>query len=359
MVRCALSVAVLVAVLTPAPGAPADIPVELRFDGRPFEPAAPPDFTCFNATLARWVGCRVRKGEAPGLYALESPEPGTYRMHVSIDENPANPRRYPGDYEAQPRFEVTAEGPERLIVDLPRLIHLTRPGDNSRSLEGMLRGCATQPTFETPRHSWRPVARVELAWEPVVPGAEYRTSVAARPCGGPGAAREILKETTGTTAVAVDLPPSPEGEHYVFRVEAWKDGRLVGDLYTHDGGTHSWNYRFRVVDASLPRWAYPAAGAAAALLLAGVYAALLRGDVGRRRRRARLLAWAAAAALVVGAVGAGVHHYRRDLDHQRAEAERARRHSASGAAARAHRRVRVGGAASRLVGPRRDAVPGR
>jgi hypothetical protein len=51
-------------------------------------------------------------------------------MYVCIDENPANPRRYPGDYEAQPRFEVTAEGPERLIVDLPRLIHLTRPGDN-------------------------------------------------------------------------------------------------------------------------------------------------------------------------------------------------------------------------------------
>ena len=162
MVRYALSVAVLVAVLTPAPGAPADIPVELRFDGRPFEPVAVPDFTCFSATLARWVSCRVRKGEGPGLYALERPEPGAYRMHVSIDENPANPRRYPGDYEAQPRFEVTAEGPERLIVDLPRLIHLTRPGDNDRSLEGMLRGCATEPALETPRHSWGPVARVEL-----------------------------------------------------------------------------------------------------------------------------------------------------------------------------------------------------
>lgn len=144
--------------------------------------------------------------------------------------------------------------------------------------------------------------------------------MAARPCGGPGAARDILKETTGATAVALDLPPSPEEEHYVFRVEAWKDGRLVGDLYTHDGGTHSWNYRFRVVDASLPRWVYPAAGAAVALLLAGVYAALLHGEAGRRRRRARLLALAAA--LVVGAVGAGVHHYRRDLEHQRAQAER-------------------------------------
>ena len=113
MVRCALLVAVLTAVLTPAPGAPADIPVELRFDGRPFEPATPPDFTCFNATLGRWVSCRVRKGEAPGLYALERPEPGAYRMHVSIDENPANPRRYPGDYEAQLGVDVTAKVPAR------------------------------------------------------------------------------------------------------------------------------------------------------------------------------------------------------------------------------------------------------
>ena len=143
-------------------------------------------------------------------------------------------------------------------------------------------------SIETPRYSWGPVARVEVAWEPIVPGAEYRTSTGARPCGGPGAAREILKETTGATAVALDLPPSAAGEHYVFRVEAWKDGRLVGDLYTHDGGTHSWNYRFRVVDASLPRWVYPAAGAVAALLRA--IAAQRRAKSARRTRRPARLA---------------------------------------------------------------------
>ena len=150
-----LAAAAAVAVLALACGAGAELPLELRFDGHPFAPTAPPDISCFSVTRGSWVSCRVQKGEARGEYLLEPLAPGPYRMHVSIDENPANPRRYPGDYEAQLMFEVTATGPERLIVDLPRLIHLTRPGDNGRSLEGMLTGgCAKQPRFETPRYAW-------------------------------------------------------------------------------------------------------------------------------------------------------------------------------------------------------------
>lgn len=123
-----------------APGAQADIPLELCFDGRALDPNVKPDFSCYNYTLGRWVSSRVQEVDAPGAYVLATPEPRKYRMHVSVDENPANPRRYPGDYEAQILFEVTATGPERLTVDLARLIHLTRPGDNARSLEGMLTG---------------------------------------------------------------------------------------------------------------------------------------------------------------------------------------------------------------------------
>jgi hypothetical protein len=245
-----------------APVAEARTLLELRFDGQVFDPKAPPDFTCFSVTQSRWVSCRVEKGEAAGAYVLHGLQPGTYRMHVSIDENPGNPRRYPGDYEAQPRFEITDTGPERLVVDLPRLIHLLRPGDNGRSLEGMLTGCATQPTFETPRHSWGPVATIEVAWAPIVDGAEYRYRVSTSSCAHAGTGREVTRATTGASEIALELPPSADGEHYVFRVEAWKAGRLVGDLYTHDGGTHSWNYRFRVKDASLPRWAYVVTGAA-------------------------------------------------------------------------------------------------
>jgi tetratricopeptide (TPR) repeat protein len=301
-----------------APGADAPIPLELRFDGRPFEPAASPDFTCFDETAGRWVRCRVRKGEAPGAWVLEGLGPGRYRMHVSIDENPANPRRFPGDYEAQPRFEVTATGPERIVVDLPRLIHLIRPGDNARALEGMLTGCATQPRVDTPRLSWGPSARVEFAWEPIVPRAEYRYSLLARACAAPGDSREVLRAATGAAAVTLALPPSAPDEHYVFRVEAWKDGRLVGDLYTHDAGTHSWNYRFRVQDASLPRWAYLAAGGGLALLLLGAARALRGFGPARRRRRALRLAGGTLAVLAAGALAAGGYLYHREREWRRA-----------------------------------------
>jgi len=319
-----VAAALAVTVLAVAPAAQARIPLELRFDGQPFDPQAPPDFTCFSYTRSRWVSCRVDKGQEPGAYVLEPLEPGQYRMHVSIDENPANPRRFPGDYEAQPRFEVTESGPERLIVDLPRLIHLTRPGDNARPLEGMLTGCATQPKFETPRFSWGPVVSVEFAWEPIVAGAEYRYNLTAAACGQSGTRRVIVNEKTEATAATIALPPSAGGEYYVFRVEAWKGGRLVGDLYTHDSGTHSWNYRFQVHDASVPRWAYIVAGAGVLLLLFGARRAFRGVDSRRRRRRAGWLAGGTIAILVIGAVAGVSYHYDQDRERRRAESEKAR-----------------------------------
>jgi tetratricopeptide (TPR) repeat protein len=266
----------------------------------------------------------VQKADAPGAYVLATPEPGKYRMHISVDENPANPRRYPGDYETQILFEVTASGPERLTVDLARLIHLTQPGDNARSLEGMLVGCATQPRFDTPRFSWGPVAKVDFAWDPIVAGAEYRYTLLISSCAWGGAPREIRSEKTGTTAATLTLPPSTDNEYYMFRIEAWKDGRLVGDLYTHDGGTHSWNYRFRVRNGSMPRWTYLAAGAGLALLLLGVGRQFVGVSLAERRRRGRALARVTILTLIIGAVAGGGDHYYRDQQQRRAEAKNAK-----------------------------------
>ena len=319
-----LAAAAAAAVLALAPAAQADIPLGLRFDGQALDPEAKPDFSCYNYTLERWVSCRVHKADAPGAYVLEALAPGKYRMHVSVDENPDNPRRYPGDYETQISFEVTPTGPERLTVDLARLIHLTRPGDNARSLEGMLTGCATQPQFETPRYSWGPVATIDFAWEPIVAGAEYRYTLLAGSCDRGGTQREILVEKTGMTTATLTLPPSADTGFYLFRIEAWRDGRLVGDLYTHDGGTHSWNYRFRVRNASLPRWAYVAAGAGLVLLLLGARKALAGVDPDLRRSRIRLLARGGVAVLVIGAVTGGGYHYYRDRQHRIAETEKVR-----------------------------------
>jgi len=319
--RLALVVAAAL-VLALAPGAMAQIPLELRFDGQAFEPTAPPDFSCFGATLGRWVSCRVQKAQAPGAYVLERLAPGSYRMHVSIDENPANPRRFPGDYEAQLGFDVTATGPERLTVDVARLIHVTRPGDNDRSLEGMLLGCATQPRFDTPRFAWSPTAEVDFAWEPIVDGAEYRYSVAAASCGQPHRERPVLSRTTGAAAMALTLPPSAEGEYYMVRLAAWRAGRLVGDLYTHDGGAHSWNYRFRVRDTSVPRWAYAAAGGGVLLLLLGARQVFGAVEPSVRRRRVRRAAWMALVVIAVGTAAGVGYAYQQERARRRVAAER-------------------------------------
>jgi tetratricopeptide (TPR) repeat protein len=318
-----LAVAAALLVLGPAPAAAGGgIPLDLRFDGQPIEPTAPPDLTCFSATAGRWVSCGAKRGEAPGAWVLEGLEPGRYRLHVSIDEDPANPRRFPGDYEAQHQFEVTEGGPERLVVDVARLIHLMRPGDNGRALEGMLTSCTTQPVFETPRVSWGPAAQIEFTWEPIVAGAEYRVSVTAVSCSQPGRQREVLNTKTGATAVTLTLPPSAPDEQYYFWIGAWREGRLVGDLYTHDGGTHSWNYRFQVRDASLPRWAYAAAAGLLLLLLFGARRLLAGAEAARRRHLARV----ALAVVVVGALTGGGSYIYRDLvqerERRRAEEER-------------------------------------
>jgi tetratricopeptide (TPR) repeat protein len=320
-------------VLALAPGVHADIQLELRFDGQAIDPKAKPDFTCYSYSLSRWVGCRIQKSDALGAYSLAALEPGKYQMHVSVDENPANPRRFPGDYEAQVSFEITTTGPERLVVDLARLIHLTRPGDNARAIEGMLTSCTKQPQFGTPRFSWGPTANVDFAWDPIAVGAEYRYTLFARSCGQPGAGREILSEQTAKTTTTLSVRPAADNEYYVFRVEAWKDDRLVGDLYTHDGGALSWNYRFRVRNASLPRSAYLAAGAGLVVLLLGTRRALASVDSEGRRRRIRRLGRGALVVLVVGAVaGAGYHFYReqrqRTLERETArhEDERQARH---------------------------------
>jgi hypothetical protein len=113
-----------------------------------------------------------------------------------------------------------------------------------------------------------------------------------------------------------------------YSMEAPKPGRtyrLVGDLYTHDGGAHSWNYRFRVRNASLPRWAYLAAGAGLVALLLGGRRAFASVDSESRRRRMRRLGRGALVVLVVGAVVGAGHHFYREQRQSTLERETARR----------------------------------
>ena len=293
-----------------APAVNANIPLALRFNGEPLTVTATPEFTCFRYAENRWVGCEARRAQQPGEYSLPSLPPGKYRLHVSIDENPANPRRFPGDYEAQKIFEVTAQVlSPRIELDVPRLLHLTRPGDNARPIDGMLTGCATQPRFETARYAWTPRAKIGFGWEPVVEGAEYRYSLFALPCAAGGAQRKLIEDKTLNVTLALDLPPLPDNEYYQFRFEAWKDGRMVGDLYSHDSGAHSWNYRFRIADNTVPRWLY-FAGAGLMLLVV----LLLRKTFGglpaeTRRGRLRVFLRGSLFVFVLAALAAGGYAY--------------------------------------------------
>lgn len=292
-----------------APAVNADIPLALRFNGEPLTVTATPEFTCFSYSEHRWVGCAGRRAEPSGDYLLTGLSPGKYRLHVSIDENRANPLRFPGDYEAQINFEATSEGSPRIELDVPQLMRLTRPGDNARPLDGMLTGCATQPRFTTARYAWTPQAKIDFGWEPVVDGAEYRYSLFAFPCVAGGSTRKLIEDKTLQATLTLDLPPLPDNEYYQFRVEAWRDGRMVGDLYTHDSGVHSWYYRFRVVDNTVPRWTY----LAGAVLLLLVFLALRKTfgglPVETRRGRLRVFLRGGLVVLVLGAIVGGGYAY--------------------------------------------------
>ncbi|HSE39942.1 MAG TPA: hypothetical protein VLH08_04190, partial [Acidobacteriota bacterium] len=52
--------------------------------------------------------------------------------------------------------------------------------------------------------------------------------------------------TTQSTEVKIKLPSNSEGEYYLMKINARKDGHQVGLLMTHGAGGMGWDYRFRV-----------------------------------------------------------------------------------------------------------------
>lgn len=131
---------------------------------------------------------------------------------------------------------------------------------------------------------------------------------------------------TAGTEVTLALPPSVGDEQYYFWIAAWRDGRLVGDLYTHDAGVHSWNYRFQVRNASLSRWVYVAGAGLLLLLIVGAVRVFPVAQRARRRRLARR----ALALIVVFALAGGAYYVvhdrveegeRRRIAEERAQSE--------------------------------------
>ncbi len=254
MTRAHLHRLVLLAWLgTPTLAAGQDIPVQLLFDGKPLRITATPNFTCLDRNSHKWIGCRITPDPGTDGYVMERPAPGSYTLHIEIDENGTNPGRFPGDYDVFHPFEVTADAPAVLRVDVPKLIHVTSPWDNNRNMDGMLtRPWSEKPAIEPGSRSTSRTALVTFTWNAVAEGAEYRYVIQNTRDTPYERGPDVVRGTTRKTAVTLRLPYSPDGHYYEFGISAQKGGRQVGDFITHDAGVQAWTSRFVVRDKPRP-----------------------------------------------------------------------------------------------------------
>jgi len=236
---------------TPAIAGAQDMSVRLLFDGKPLKTTAPPQFSCRDDNHRVWIGCKIAPEPGTDGYVMVRPAPGTYTLHVEIDENQDNPARFPGDYDVFQQFEVTSDMPVVLNVDVLKLMRITFPWDNNKNLDGMLtRPPAGKPVIETLPRSRTHTATVTFRWDPVVPDAEYSyvlfTARNAPYQRGP----EVFRGTTRNTQVTLRMPLSQADWYFGFELSAQKDGRQIGEVFTHDSGAQGWTTEFVVRDWS-------------------------------------------------------------------------------------------------------------
>jgi hypothetical protein len=245
-----------------------DISVQLLFDGKPLRTDSQPEFSCRDDNRVVWIACKLTPEPGTDGWVMTRPEPGTYTIHVEIDENRDNPARFPGDYDVFQQFTVTRDMPAVLNVDVLKVIHLTFPWDNNKNLDGMLTRQATEkPVIETLRGSRTHTATVTFRWDPVAPGAEYSYSMYPVRDAPYEAGHEIFKGTTRNPSVTLRLPVSQAGWHFAFELSAQRDGRKIGQVFTHDAGVQGWSTEFAVREWSgRPRAATAAPAANAAFL---------------------------------------------------------------------------------------------
>ncbi len=165
---------ILAFLVAPAIAAAQDIPIQLLFDGKPLRTTAPPGFTCLDTARDVWINCHIAHDPGPDGYVMTRPAPGKYLLHFEIDENRKTPARFPGDYDGFFPFEVTADAPAVLRVDVPKLMRVRSPWDNNKSVDGMLtRRSSEKPAIETRLRSGSSTATVTFKWNAVARGAEY------------------------------------------------------------------------------------------------------------------------------------------------------------------------------------------
>jgi hypothetical protein len=242
----------LALLLTPAAGRAQSLPVELLFDGEPLQATAKPEFSFRDDNRNEWIGCDITPEPGASRYVMTRPAPGKYTLHVEIDENKDNPARFPGDYDVFHHFEVSSDSPAVVSVDVLKLIHVTAPWDNNKDLDGML----THVWSEKPQAG----RTVTFKWDPVAPLAEYNYEVYRFKGSSCDQSSEVVRGTTHDANVTLRLPVTAPGEFFTFEVTAQRNGRRIGEMFTHDSGAQGWWFEFVVRDS--PR--RPAAATAGA-----------------------------------------------------------------------------------------------
>jgi hypothetical protein len=209
----------------PPPGqAPADpgptISGRLLFDGQLITvfTDGEPSFWFRNEAIGKEQPAQTRYRD--GGFTFIGLPPGKFLVSIGIDANRGNLRGYPGDFHISHTFDVLVAGTEPFDINLGKVIRLTSPEDTNVQLA------------RTPKNLSGPV---RLAWEPILPSADYSWNL-----DGPGRQNGVTKDCE----LSLDLAPGK----YSFRLRAHKDGRFIGQMLVHPDRALAWHYAFEVVE---------------------------------------------------------------------------------------------------------------
>lgn len=212
----------------------------LFFDGQPLSnfTHAPANIYIYTHKIGKWVTPAYEYDPETSNFTIQVFSEDHYSVYAEVDANRANTKLYPGDYKGNGNISVYKTSASNLIIDMERLIHLTKPEDNGKPMDGYAGACFDKVRVTSPSL---------FAWDAIAQDVYYTYTVNRIEC-NPFAVKEMVAgDTTDATNIVLDLPVNREGDIYSITIVARKNGRNVGSLMTHGSNAYMWEYRFRVV----------------------------------------------------------------------------------------------------------------
>jgi serine/threonine protein kinase len=213
--------------------------VRLFYKGKPVQDfsEATPVFSVFHVDAKKTLTSEAVFNDE--YFELQDIPKGPVHLHVDIDTNLANPKKYPGDLIQWGASAKLPEDKEGIDIDLAEIIHLISPQDNRVRMKNTgAVDCQWPSYFDKP---------IEFEWESLGDDVTYFYTVGTVDCVNHVYYQgNVAKGETRDTSITLELPVSKQNEKYAFHVQAKKHGRWIGRLYIHDEGGSDWNYGFRV-----------------------------------------------------------------------------------------------------------------